>query len=82
MHWSLCFQKACSDVTISDDKNRYDSLDEMKRYVGSRVKDFNIRGDNPKVHFLLNKAENVPSSLWCKSGFRNGKDCVIHRDDS
>ena len=56
------FKKACSDVTISDDKNRYDSLDEMKKYVGSRVKDFNIRGDNPKVHFLLNKAENVPSS--------------------
>jgi integrase/recombinase XerD len=23
-----------------------------------------------------------PNSLWCKSGFRNGKDCVIHRDDS
>jgi hypothetical protein len=22
------------------------------------------------------------SSPWCKSGFRNGKDCVIHRDDS
>jgi NADH-quinone oxidoreductase subunit F len=22
------------------------------------------------------------NSLWCKSGFRNGKDCVIHRDDS
>jgi hypothetical protein len=56
------FQKACSDVTISDDKNRYDSLDEMKKYIGSRVKDFNIRGDNPKVHFLLNKAEQVPSS--------------------
>jgi hypothetical protein len=51
------FQKVCSNVTISDDKNRYDSLDEMKKYVGSRVKDFNIRGDNPKVHFLLNKAE-------------------------
>jgi hypothetical protein len=32
----------------------------MKKYVGSRVKDFNIRGDNPKVHFLLYKAENVP----------------------
>jgi microcystin degradation protein MlrC len=25
---------------------------------------------------------NDPNSLWCKSGFRNGKDCVIHRDDS
>ena len=56
------FQKACSGVAISDEKNRYDSLDEMKKYVGSRVKDFNIRGDDPKVHFLLNKAEQVPSS--------------------
>ncbi|HEV2728436.1 MAG TPA: hypothetical protein VGV15_00260 [Terriglobales bacterium] len=56
------FQRACSHVTISDDKNRYDSLDEMKKYIGSRVKDFNIRGDNPKVHFLLNKAEQVPAS--------------------
>jgi hypothetical protein len=49
-------------VTISDDKNSYDSLSEMKQYVGSQVKDFNIRGENPKVHFLLNKAEQVPSS--------------------
>jgi hypothetical protein len=22
------------------------------------------------------------SSPWCKSGFRNEKDCVIYRDDS
>src|SRR5450759_5128569 len=34
----------------------------MKQYVGSQIKDFNLRGENPKVHFLLNKAENVPSS--------------------
>jgi hypothetical protein len=56
------FQKACSSVTISDDTNRYNSLAEMKQYVGSRIKNFNIRGENPSVHFLLNKAENVPSS--------------------
>jgi len=56
------FQKACSEITISDDKNRYDSLAEMKQHIGSRIKDFNIRGENPKVHFLLNKAEKVPSS--------------------
>jgi hypothetical protein len=56
------FQKSCASVTISDDKNSYDSLTEMKQYVGSQVKDFNIRGENPKVHFLLNKAEQVPSS--------------------
>ena len=56
------FQKSCTSVTISDDKNSYDSLTEMKQYVGSQIKDFNIRGENPKVHFLLNKAEQTPSS--------------------
>ena len=55
------FQKACSFVTISDDANRYDSLAEMKQHVGSRIKNLNIRGENPSVHFLLNKAERVPS---------------------
>lgn len=56
------FQKACSVITISDDTNRYDSLAEMKQHIGSRIKNFNISGENPKVHFLLNKAEKVPSS--------------------
>lgn len=56
------FQKACSVVTISDDMNRYDSLAEMKQHIGSRIKNFNISGENPKVHFLLNKSEKVPSS--------------------
>ena len=55
------FQKACSVITISDDTNRYDSLAEMKQYVGSRIKNFNIRRENPNVHFLLNKAERVQS---------------------
>jgi hypothetical protein len=36
------FQKSCSSVTISDDKNSYDSLAEMKQYVGSQIKDFNV----------------------------------------
>lgn len=58
----LLFQKACSNVTISDEKNRYESLAEMKQHVGSRIKDFNVKGENPKVHFLLNKSEKVPSS--------------------
>jgi hypothetical protein len=53
------FQKTCSRITISDNANRYESLAEMKQYVGSRIKDFNIRGENPNVHFLLNKAEKV-----------------------
>ena len=56
------FQKTCSVITISDDTNRYDSLAEMKQHVGSRIKNLNISGENPKVHFLLNKAEKVPSS--------------------
>jgi hypothetical protein len=55
------FQRTCSVITISDGKNRYDSLAEMKQYVGSRIKNLSILGENPKVHFLLNKAENVPS---------------------
>jgi hypothetical protein len=54
------FQKSCSAITISDGKNRYDSLAEMKQYVGSRIKDISILGENPKVLFLLNKAANVP----------------------
>jgi hypothetical protein len=58
----VLFKKSCDSVTISDDKNSYDSLAEMKQYIGSQIKDFNIRGENPKVHFLLNKAEQVPSS--------------------
>jgi hypothetical protein len=56
------FQKTCSKIMISDDKNCYDSLAEMKEHIGSRIKNFNISGQNPKVHFLLNKAEKVPSS--------------------
>jgi hypothetical protein len=56
------FQKVCSVITISDDTNRYDSLAEMKHHIGSRIKNFNISGENPKVHFLLNKAEKVPGS--------------------
>jgi hypothetical protein len=55
------FQKSCASVMISDDKNSYDSLAEMKQYVGSQIKDFNVRGENPKVHFLLNQAEKMPS---------------------
>ncbi|MGA7967720.1 MAG: hypothetical protein WA800_20920 [Terriglobales bacterium] len=56
------FQRACSMITISDDVNRYESLAEMKQHIGSRIKNFNISGENPKVHFLLNKAEKVPSN--------------------
>jgi hypothetical protein len=53
------FQSSCGSVTISDSKNRYNSLDEMQSHSGSKIKDLDIRGDNPAVHFLLNQKEVV-----------------------
>ena len=50
------FQKGCAKVTISDDKNRYESLDEMKQHVGAKVKNLDIEGEEPGVHFLLNRS--------------------------
>jgi hypothetical protein len=44
---------------MSDSKNRYNSLDEMQSHSGSKIKDLDIRGDNPAVHFLLNQKEVV-----------------------
>ena len=35
-----------------------------------------------EIDISLSVIKKGSSSLWCKSGFRNGKDCVIHRDDS
>jgi hypothetical protein len=51
------FQRNCKTVTISDSKYRYDSLDEMKVKAGIRVKDLDIRGENPGVRFLFNQTE-------------------------
>ena len=56
------FKKSCEVVTISDDKNRYESLDEMKANVGSRIRSLDIRGERPGVHFLLNQKEYEPGS--------------------
>src|ERR1035437_1139198 len=53
------FQSSCANVTISDSKNRYDSLDEMQLHSGSKIKDLDIRGDTPAVHFQLNQNEVV-----------------------
>jgi hypothetical protein len=54
------FKKECSTVTISDEKNRYDSLEEMRQHVEKpRLKFLDIRGENPGVHFLLNKTEEL-----------------------
>jgi hypothetical protein len=51
------FVRDCKTVTISDSKYRYDSLDEMKQKVGPKVKDIDIRGENPGVRFLFNQTE-------------------------
>lgn len=32
------FQNSCGSVVISDNQNRYESLDEMKTHVGTRIK--------------------------------------------
>lgn len=51
------FQKYCATVILSDDKYRYDSLDEIKTQLGANVKEFEIHGDTPPLHFRLNKIE-------------------------
>ena len=56
------FRSRCAKVTISDKENRYESLDEMKTYVGGLIKDLDIRGESPYVHFLLNQSEVVSGS--------------------
>jgi hypothetical protein len=56
------FQASCQRFTISDQNNRYESLDEMKANVGSKAKYLDIRGEVPGVHFLLNQKEEVKSS--------------------
>jgi hypothetical protein len=54
------FQKSCASVTISDGKHRYESLEEMKAHIGTRIKNFDIRGERPSLHFLLNQKEQMP----------------------
>lgn len=56
------FQTSCKIVTISDNKYRYDSLDDMKRHVETKIGVFDIRGENPAVHFLFNQTEAVSGS--------------------
>jgi hypothetical protein len=55
------FQR-CASITISDSKNEYDSLDEMKETIGLKVVNLDIRGVNPGLHFLLNQKEYRPGS--------------------
>jgi hypothetical protein len=56
------FVQGCEKVIISDSKYRYNSLDEMKEKAGPRVKDLDIRGENPGVHFLFNQTEITKTS--------------------
>lgn len=56
------FQKSCAAVTISDNTNSYESLDEMKTIVGSEIKVLNITSETPRVHFSLNRREYPPGS--------------------
>lgn len=53
------FARSCASVIISDQHNRYDSLDEMKRHVGRRVSSLDILGRKPDVHFLVNQKETI-----------------------
>jgi hypothetical protein len=61
-HLIALFQKSCQSVVISDNQNRYGSLDEMKATVGSKIKNLDIRGEKPGLHFLLNQKEYPPGS--------------------
>jgi hypothetical protein len=63
------FQRSCERVIISDKKYRYDSLDEMKQTVGPRVKDLDIRGENPGVRLLFNEIEEVKGTPSSKTVF-------------
>ncbi len=56
------FKQGCASVTLSDNKNQYDSFDEMKDHLGPRIRDLDIRGEKPGLHFLLNKKEVVQGS--------------------
>ena len=51
------FQEYCETVILSDDKYRYDSLDELKTQLGANVREFEIHGENPALHFRLNRIE-------------------------
>jgi hypothetical protein len=51
------FRDNCKLVTVSDDKFQYDSLGEMQKRTGNKVKHLDIRGVEPAVHFTLNREE-------------------------
>ena len=51
------FERDCERIVISDNKYRYDSLDEMKAKAGTRIKSLDISGENPGIRFLFNQIE-------------------------
>jgi hypothetical protein len=55
------FQK-CASLTISDNKNNYESLDEMKQTIGLKIVNLDIRGEKPGVHFLSNQKAYQPGA--------------------
>jgi len=62
-------------------------LGNMGSRIAQRLLDHGYRlvaydMDAAKAEAIAAERGIAASSLWCKSGFRNGKDCVIHRDDS
>lgn len=56
------FQKSCTSVVISDKHHSYNSLDEMRTHIGIKIRDLDIRGEKPGLHFLLNQREYAPGS--------------------
>lgn len=49
---------SCENIRIDDGKYIYDSLDELSKAKGSRVRVINIRGTNPLIILSLNRFNN------------------------
>jgi hypothetical protein len=52
----------CEKVVISDNKYRYDSLQEMEQHLGPKITELDLRGENPGVRLLFNQKEVVKGS--------------------
>ncbi len=53
------FQGKCARVTISDERYRYESFDDMRKHSGSRIDKLDIQGAQPGLHFLVNQSAQV-----------------------
>jgi hypothetical protein len=47
------FRAYCETVTISDADSEYESLDELKLHVGSRVRNIEFAGTKPNITLTL-----------------------------